>query len=89
MQGGVTSDFIKQQNNLNHQLVIGSNAELEVNSPMEVQNHSEPTITLQPTTLVSVVEAVVKRFIPASNSRLTYLREERRSLSKRLAVEYF
>ena len=42
---------------------------------MEVQNHSEPTITLQPTTLVSVVEAVVKRFIPASNSRLTYLRE--------------
>ena len=78
MQGGVTSDFIKQQNNqnnLHHQLVTGSNAELEVNSPMEVQNHSEPTIILQPTTLVSVVEAVVKRFIPASNSRLTYLRE--------------
>ena len=75
MQGGVTNDFIKQQNNLNHQLVTGSNAELEVNTPMEVQNHSEPTITLQPTTLVSVVEAVVKRFIPTSNSRLTYLRE--------------
>ncbi len=49
--GGVTNDFIKQQNNLNHQLVTGSNAELEVNSTMEVQNHSEPTITLQPTTL--------------------------------------
>ncbi len=44
-------------------LVTDSNAELEVNSLMEVQNHSEPTITLQPTTLVSVVEAVVKRFI--------------------------
>ncbi len=56
-------------------LVTDSNAEIEVNSLMEVQNHSEPTITLQPTTLVSVVEAVVKRFIPASNSRLTYLRE--------------
>ncbi len=75
MQGGVTSDFIKQQNNQFHQLVTGSHAELEVNSPIGVQNHSEPTITLQPTTLVSVVEAVVKRFIPASNSRLTYLRE--------------
>ncbi len=75
MQGGVTNDFIKQQDNQFHQLVTGSNAELEVNSPMEVQNHSEPTITLQPTTLISVVEAVVKRFIPPSNSRLTYLRE--------------
>ncbi len=50
MQGGVTNDFIKQQNNQFHQLVTGSNAELEVNTPMEVQNHSEPTITLQPTT---------------------------------------
>ena len=75
MEGGVTSDFIKQQNNLNHQIVTGSNADLSLNSPLSVQNHSEPTITLQPNTLVGVVEAVVKRFIPASNSRLTYLRE--------------
>ena len=74
-KGGVTNDFIKQQNNFNHQLVTGSNTELEVNRPVSVQNQSEPTITLQPTTLVTVVEAIVKRFIPPSNSRLTYLRE--------------
>ena len=50
-KGGVTNDFINQQNNFNHQLVTGSNTELEVNSPVSVQNQSEPTITLQPTDL--------------------------------------
>ncbi len=74
-EGGVTSDFIKQQDNQSHQLVIDSNSEVEQSLPVSVQSQNEPTITLQPTALISVVEAVVKRFIPTSTSRLTYLRE--------------
>lgn len=74
-QGGVTSDFIKQQDNQSSQLVTDSTSEVELSSPVSVQSQSEPTITLQPTALISVVEAVVKRFIPTSTSRLTYLRE--------------
>ena len=74
-QGGVTSDFIKQQHNQFHQLVTDSNSEVEQSLPVSVPSQSEPTINLQPTALISVVEAVVKRFIPSSNSRLTYLRE--------------
>ena len=74
-QGGVTSDFIKQQDNQSHQLVTDSNSEVEPSHSVSIQSQSEPTITLQPTALISVVEAVVKRFIPSSNSRLTYLRE--------------
>ncbi|MGK7880506.1 MAG: hypothetical protein AB4060_10460, partial [Crocosphaera sp.] len=72
---GVTSDFIKQQSSQSSQLVTDSNSEVEPSHSVSVQNQSEPTITLQPTALISVVEAVVKRFIPASSSRLTYLRE--------------
>ena len=74
-EGGVTSDFIKQQDNQFPQLVTDSTSEVELSSPVSVQSQSEPTITLQPTALISVVEAVVKRFIPTSTSRLTYLRE--------------
>ena len=74
-QGGVTNDFLKQQHNQFPQIVTDSTSELSVNSPVSVPNQSEPAITLQPTALISVVEAVVKRFIPTSNSRLTYLRE--------------
>ncbi len=74
-EGGVTSDFIKQQDNQSHQLVTADNSEIEPSHSVSVQNQSEPTITLQPTALISVVEAVVKRFIPTSTSRLTYLRE--------------
>ena len=75
MEGGITSDFIQQKHHLNHQLVVGSNAELELDTPISIQNNIEPTITLQPNAFISVVEAVVKRFIPTDNSRLTYLRE--------------
>ena len=74
-QGGVTSDLIKQQDNQFSQLVTDSTSEVEQSLPVSVQSQNEPTITLQPTTLISVVEAVVKRFIPTSTSRLTYLRE--------------
>ncbi len=74
-EGGVTSDFIKQQDNQFHQLVTDSNSEVEPNHPVSVENQNEPTITLQPTALISVVEAVVKRFMPTSTSGLTYLRE--------------
>ncbi|MGK7937101.1 MAG: hypothetical protein AB4206_15115 [Xenococcaceae cyanobacterium] len=74
-EGGVTSDFIKQQDHQFPQLVTDSTLEAELSSPVSVPSQSEPTITLQPTALISVVEAVVKRFIPTSTSRLTYLRE--------------
>jgi hypothetical protein len=49
-----------------------------VNSPVsysENLNHSEPTISLNPTALVNVIETVVKRIVPQSTRRLTYLEE--------------
>ena len=74
-EGGITSDFIKQQDHQFPQLVTDSTSEVEQSLPVSVQSQSEPTITQKPTALISVVEAVVKRFIPTSTSRLTYLRE--------------
>ena len=42
---------------------------------MEAEYSSEPTISLNPATLVGVIETVVKRLIPPSPSPLTYMRE--------------
>ncbi|MGL5836425.1 MAG: hypothetical protein ACRC1Z_24835, partial [Waterburya sp.] len=38
-------------------------------------NQFEPTISLNPTALVNVIETVVKRIVPQSTRRLTYLEE--------------
>lgn len=72
-EGGVTSDFIEQQSN--SQLVKVTTPELATKSFYEMSNRSEPIVTLQTSTLVSVVEAVVKRLLPTPRSRLNYLRE--------------
>jgi hypothetical protein len=72
-QGGVTSEFLKQQSN--YQLVAVATPELETNTLFERYNHTEPMVALQPSALISVVETVVKRLMPAPRSRLTYLRE--------------
>ena len=73
-QGGTTSEFIKQRGN-NHHLVNIPNNFPEVSHSFETEFSSEPTISLNPSVLVGVIETVVKRLIPPSRSRLTYLRE--------------
>ena len=73
-QGGTTSEFIKQQAN-NHHLVNIPTTFPEVSPSFETEYSSEPTISLHPSALVGVIETVVKRLIPSSRSRLTYLRE--------------
>ena len=73
-QGGTTSEFIKQQAN-NHHLVNIPTTYPEVSPSFETEYSSEPTISLHPSALVGVIETVVKRLIPPSRSRLTYLRE--------------
>ncbi len=73
-QGGTTSEFIKQQAN-NHHLVNIPTAIPEVSNSFETEYSSEPTVSLNPSILVGVIETVVKRLIPSSKSRLTYLRE--------------
>ena len=76
-QGGNTSEFIKliKQQAENHQIVNLSTNSPEVSPSFETQYSSEPTISLNPSTLVGVIETVVKRLIPTSQSRLTYMRE--------------
>ncbi|ELS05148.1 hypothetical protein Xen7305DRAFT_00048900 [Xenococcus sp. PCC 7305] len=71
-QGGTTSDFIKLQAN---NIVTIPNSSLESSNYFENPYSSEPTISLNPTALVGVIETVVKRLIPTSRSRLTYMRE--------------
>ena len=73
-QGGTTSEFIKQQAN-NHHLVNIPTTIPEVSNSLETEYSSEPTVSLNPSILVGVIETVVKRLIPSSRSRLTYLRE--------------
>ncbi len=72
--GGTTSEFIKQRGNNHHLVNIPTNFP-EVSNSFETEYSSEPTISLNPSVLVGVIETVVKRLIPPSKSRLTYLRE--------------
>jgi DNA-binding Lrp family transcriptional regulator len=73
-RGGTTLGFIQLLKKQGYQLTHDST----VNSPVsysEDLNHSEPTISLNPTALVNVIETVVKRIVPQSTRRLTYLEE--------------
>jgi hypothetical protein len=73
-RGGTTLGFIQLLKKQGYQLTHDST----VNSPVsysENLNHSEPTISLNPTALVNVIETVVKRIVPQSTRRLTYLEE--------------
>lgn len=72
--GGTTNEFL-QQIGSNAHLVNTPTAEPSVYNSMGTPNYSEPTISLQPSVLVSAIEAVVKRLIPTNPSRLNYLRD--------------
>ncbi len=76
-QGGTTPEFIKliEEQGHNHQLVTTPTAAPEVYDSVATPQFSEPSISLQPSALVGVIETVVKRLIPNNRSRLTYLRE--------------
>lgn len=77
-RGGTTLGFIQLLKKRGYQLTHDST----VNSPFsysEDLNHSEPTISLNSTALVNVIETVIetviKRIVPQSTRRLTYLEE--------------
>ncbi|MBE9170230.1 hypothetical protein IQ238_22835 [Pleurocapsales cyanobacterium LEGE 06147] len=70
-QGGITSEFVKQQQGL----IASGTGTMETGTLSPAQHRSEPMVVIQPTALVSVLEAVVKRLLPSSKSRLSYLRE--------------
>ena len=76
-QGGTIPEFIKliEQQGHNHHLVTTSTATPEVYDSVATPHFGEPTISLQASALVGVIETVVKRLIPTNRSRLTYLRE--------------
>jgi predicted DNA-binding transcriptional regulator AlpA len=68
-QGGITPDFLKQQGTIDRLATI-NNSDTALSISRE-----EPTIVLQPSVLVNALEAVIKRLIPTSKSRLSYLRD--------------
>ncbi|MGL5832372.1 MAG: hypothetical protein ACRC1Z_03965 [Waterburya sp.] len=73
-RGGTTFGFIQLLKKRGYQLTHDST----VTSPIsygEDLNQREPTISLNPTALVNVIETVVKRIVPQSTRRLTYLEE--------------
>ena len=74
-QGGTTSEFIKKLQEYNSQIVSIPHDSSSVSYSLDTEYSSEPTIALNPSALVGVIETVVKRFIPTSRSRLNYLRE--------------
>jgi predicted DNA-binding transcriptional regulator AlpA len=68
-RGGITPDFLKQQGTIERLTTIH-------NTPTALYtSREEPTIVLQPSVLVNALEAVIKRLIPTSKSRLSYLRD--------------
>ncbi|MGL5941062.1 MAG: hypothetical protein ACRC2S_11820 [Waterburya sp.] len=73
-RGGTTLGFIQLLKKRGYQLTHESTVNSAV-SYSEDLNHSEPTISLNPTALVNLIETVVKRIVPQSTRRLTYLEE--------------
>ena len=65
-KGGTTGEFLKQ--NLTGQFSTNNPSTLVQDSPGHL-------LTLQPTALVTIVETIAKRFIPAHSSPLSYLRD--------------
>lgn len=59
----------------NHQLVSTIPTATEVYDAGEPVKYREPTISLHPSALVSVIETVVKRIIPSNSSPIAYLRD--------------
>lgn len=77
-RGGTTLGFIQLLKKQGYQLTHDSTVNSSV-SYSEDLNHSEPTISLNSTALVNVIETVIetviKRIVPQSTRRLTYLEE--------------
>lgn len=72
-RGGTTMGFIQILKKRGNQLAIST-----VDRPVSYiteSKESEPIIAINPVALVSTIETVVKRMIPPSNNRLTYLKE--------------
>ena len=74
-QGGTTSEFIKKLQEYNNQIVSIPDNSSSMSYSVDTEYSSEPTIALNPSALVGVIETVVKKLIPTSRSRLNYLRE--------------
>ena len=76
-KGGTTGEFLKQRQKKDtgqFQTDINNEA-LFHNSSEKVQDSSGQISLAQPGAIVALVEAVVKRLVPSSGSRLSYLRE--------------
>ena len=77
-KGGITSEFLKQRE-----------SEPSRQNQALVAESTEQISLFQPSALVAVVETIVKRLVPTTGSRLSYLREARRGKWKRMAAQYF
>ncbi|MGV2826818.1 hypothetical protein [Myxosarcina sp. GI1(2024)] len=73
-RGGTTNEFLELRDSNSH-LITTTTTELSEDNPRDTAYKDEPTISLQPSVLVNVIEAVVKRLVPSNCSRLNYLRE--------------
>jgi hypothetical protein len=67
-RGGTILGFLQILKKRGYQLT-------SVSSLAEKTDNDEPIIVLNPLALVNTIETVVKRLIPQSNNRLTYLKE--------------
>ena len=71
-QGGTTNEFLKQTASKS---TGQSRTDDRTQQESLIVQDSPGQITLQPSGLVSLVEAIVKRLLPKTGSRLSYLRE--------------
>lgn len=74
-RGGTTFGFIQLLKKRGHQLTHVTTANSSVSYSVEELDYIEPTISLNPSALVGVIETVVKRLVPQSTSHLAYLKE--------------
>lgn len=74
-QGGTTSEFIKKLQEYNNQIISIPHNSSSVSPSWDAEYPEEPTVSLNPSALVGVIETVVKKLIPTSRNRLNYLRE--------------
>jgi len=71
-QGGTTSEFLKQRESQPREQ---SSPEDQTELVPLVQDSPEQILPIQPGVLVTVVEAIIKRLVPSTGSRLSHLRE--------------
>lgn len=74
-KGGTIFGFIQLLKKRGHQLTHVPNVDRSVSYSVDRADNIEPTISLNPSALVNVIEVVVKKLVPQSTNRLTYLKE--------------